>query len=548
MNSKRLGLFALSVFTLAFVMAFASADVLTLTQISVPSSVKDTAGTFTGTYNLTYTGTQPNITVTFTSTSNFGSVTIPDTSINQNESKTITATFTLPSGHAGGTMSGSINATGTGGSTAVSAFSVSVVASSTPTEVQNCISTGNPGDLEVRRIDFTNNGLEDITFGKSSTWFPFENITADIEVKNNGNDRVNNVEVNWGLWDTDTDQWVIEPDNFKEFDLSDGKTRDLSVDFRIDDKMDVDLSDLTDGNHYQLYVYATGEVDNSTAPSTCAYDSKEANIAIESDFVIVNNVQVPDTVQCGQNVEVTANVWNIGDRDQDGVSVRIFGRETALNLSDSILIGSVDAFDKKPLSFSFTVPKNIDEKFYGLDFQVYDDNGDIFQTSNDDNSEFVIPLHVSGGCSASSGQLAVSANIASGGQAGKPLEVRTTITNTGTSTKTYALDATGYSGWASSVSADQTSLTLNPGQSSDVLFTFDTNSNAAGSQTFTIELFSGSDVVRQPVSVTLASAPGFLGITGNAISGNAWIWGIVLLNIILVIVIIIVAVRIARRR
>ena len=440
-------------------------------------------------------------------------------------------------------MAGTVTAHTTSADSNNAPFSISIT-SQDPQEILSCAQTGNPADLEIRRIDFTNNGMQYVTFGKSSTWYPFENITADIQVRNNGNERVNDIDTYWGLWDTQNNQWVIEPDDIKTFNLNDGKTQDLSVDFKIDDRMDEDLSDLSDGNHYVFYVYAMGDRSNDSV-STCASDYKDASISIESDFVILNNIKIPDTVQCGQTVDVTADAWNIGDNDQDDVSVRLFSLDTGLNVSQSTNIGTIDAFDRKPISFSFTVPQGIDEKIYRLETQVYDDSGDVFQNSDDENSELVIPLQVSGGCTSAS-QISVAASIVSGGQAGKPLQVVSTITNNGNSQKTYAVSATGYSLWASSASADQGQITLASGQSAQVVFTFDVNGDAQGLQTFTINLISGSDVVTQPVSVTIQPGAGFLGL--NGLSGNSWIWVIAGLNLILVIVIIIVAVRVSRRK
>ena len=111
---------------------------------------------------------------------------------------------------------------------------------------------------------------------------------------------------------------------------------------------------------------------------------------------------------------------------------------------------------------------------------------------------------------------------------------------------TYSIGASDYSLWASSVSLDQSTLVLNPGQSADVLLTFKTNDDASGPNSFYIEAVSGTDVVRQPVSVNISPRSGF-GSLANLFSGSNWpIWGIGILNLILVIIIIIVAVKISR--
>ena len=272
MKTKRLALFAITLFALVFVMTFASA-VITLNPTSYSATIANgDTGSFTFTiFNDGGTGNQAVVNIT-TSVSNLVSGAnsirnsqisisgIPDTIQPNSTSSSITVDLDIPSDQIAGTYTGTITVNGvnnnTGASVASKTITLSIiVTSSDPSEITDCLSTGNPGDIEIRHIDFTNNGVEGTTFGKSSTWYPFENITADIQVRNNGNDRVNNIEVNWGIWDKDNKEWVIEPDNFKEFDLKDGKTQDLTADFKIDDRMDVDLSDLDDGNHYAFYVY-----------------------------------------------------------------------------------------------------------------------------------------------------------------------------------------------------------------------------------------------------------------------------------------------------
>ena len=108
--------------------------------------------------------------------------------------------------------------------------------------------------------------------------------------------------------------------------------------------------------------------------------------------------------------------------------------------------------------------------------------------------------------SAQSSSASVSANLQSGGKAGQDLVIRAIVTNTGTSATTYTINVAGYSGWASSVSIDQSTFTLSSGTSKDVRFTFKVKEDVSGEQTFNIEVLSGNEVVVvQPVQVTIES-------------------------------------------
>ncbi|MCX6749695.1 MAG: putative S-layer protein [Candidatus Pacearchaeota archaeon] len=572
MSSKRLGLFALSVFTLLFAMGMASAAI-TLNPVTYTASINQgSSGSFTFTiFNDGGTGAQTvqNITIVssnltivssnLTSGSNIlqnsqvSTANIPASVAPNITSPAITVTIAIPSGQTTGLYAGIINVDGVnnpGAAVATKTITLSInVTSSTPTEITTCTATGNPGDLKIKKVDFTNNGLSSgVTFGEDDQWFPFEEIEAEVQVKNDGNDDLNNIELDWGIYNTKTNEWVIEMDNLKEFDLKDGDTKTITIPFIIDDGMDMDLSDLSDGENYKFYVTATGEVDNDTAPSTCATDFKSTSIIIESDFVILDNIQMPETASCGESVTVTADVWNIGDNDQDSVTVDVFGKESTLKLDQSIDAGDINAFDKQEISFTFTVPGNLDEKTYLINFEVKDEDGNTYQNDfDDDESVFSAPLKVSGSCSLES-QIAVAANIASGGYEGQELVVKVTITNNADEQKTYTLSAAGFEDWASASSLDQSSIILNAGESKDVLVTLDVSKNTAGSQIFFLVMTSGNEVLRQPVTVSIQEAKGLFGMTGNVISGSNWyVWALGVLILILILVIILVAVRVGRK-
>jgi len=419
-----------------------------------------------------------------------------------------------------------------------------------PTEIQTCNTLGQPSDMDVRvkSIEFTNNGMDYATFGDDNSWFPFEKIDAQIEIKNYGDYDADNVQVSWGLYDTDNNQWVIEPTDENDFRLKHGDTKTLDVSFSVNDDVDVDLSDLTDGDHYKFYVYAEGTVDDSDSVNDgkdfCSSSSENAAVVIESDFVVLNNINIPDSVQCGATFDVTADVWNVGDSDQDSVSVDVYDKDKIL-VNDVYSVGDISALDKETLSFSLQVPKNAEEKIYPLTFRVLDENGDVYNNDfNDDDSEFTVPLQVSGHCSP---EVSVSASTVSGGQAGKDLVIKATVTNTGSSQAAYTLSVSGSDSWASSYTLDQTSLILGAGESRDVTATFDVNKDASGSQTFSLDLTSDGQLTSQSVTVSIEPSKGFL--TGFAIGGDNWyLWGIGALNLILVVVIIIVAVKVARRK
>ena len=415
-----------------------------------------------------------------------------------------------------------------------------------PLEAAVCTNTGNSGDLNVKKIDLKNDGLSHRTFGEDDQWFPLEDIEVEIEIENDGNEDIEDIEVEWGLWDTEAREWVIEPDEEKDFNLRDGKEEVLTVTFKLDDDLDVDLEDLSDGEKYRFYAFATGTVDDATSDETCASDFEAVEMVIENDFVVLDDIQFPQTVQCGDTVQVTADVWNVGDDDQDDVSVEVTSVGGDLGLRETVTIGDIDGFDKERMIFEFDVPRNTPEGTYSIEFSVVDEDRDVYENDfDDDESQFTIGLRVDQ-CSASGTGTGtdtgatVTASLESEARAGEQVVVRSTLTNNEDELKTFTVNAAGFTGWASAVNVDQTSVVLGEGQSREVRFTFDALDDASGTQTFFIEAVSGNEVIRQPVSVTIEPKSGGLGGVGLP-----FLIGII--NVILVIVIIIVAVRVARR-
>ena len=143
----------------------------------------------------------------------------------------------------------------------------------------------------------------------------------------------------------------------------------------------------------------------------------------------------------------------------------------------------------------------------------------------------------------------VTASLESGGIAGGELVIKATVSNTGSKLVTYELNAVEYEEWATLISVEPSTITLEAGESKDVLLTLNVNADASGDKSFNIEVLSENEVIKistvEPVTI---GKTGFGSITGGVISeGNWYLWGIGALNVILVIVIILVALKVAKK-
>jgi len=412
-------------------------------------------------------------------------------------------------------------------------------------EITECSTTGNPGKLRIKKISFDNQGFSGNVFGKDDVWFLLDEIDFEIEIDNRGDEKIEDIEVQWGVYDTKKGEWMIELEEEKDFDLKSSKSNVLTGSFKINNKMDLDFDELSDGENYVFYVIATGTVDNETSPLTCTYDSKTAELIIDDDFVVLADLNVQETASCGEDVHLTAKVWNIGDDEQDDVLVKIYNKELGINIIKEY--STIDEFEYENLDVLIKIPKDAEEKIYILNFEVYDEDGSIFESDyKDRESRFIRTIKVEGNCKSSiSSDAIVTATLTSGGRAGQPMVITSTITNIGDETSTYTINAATYAGWANSVEISPQTLIVASGNSGQVTFTFDIKKEAFGTNNFDIGVLSEEQLVMtQPVSVQIEKS-GF-SLTGGAISTTTYLITGSIIAVLILIAIVILIIRLIK--
>lgn len=479
-----------------------------------------------------------------------------DGQLDSNESADLILTLNVPSNQEPGEYDGTLTIKGnssSGEQTFTLPITITVEESVADWEDNFCIWDGDDytrnvtrtSDLEIRHIDFSVEG-----YGDDNEWVPLDQIEVEVEVENRNRDYdVDNIEIEWGLYDTRQGEWVIDVDREDEIDLRDDESDTITFSFTIDDSdLDIDLEDLSDGSHYVLYARATGELDNDDQDDTCGWDSEDVRMIIPRDFVALKNIEVPDSVSCDQTFPVSADVWNIGDRDQDDVTVLVTVDD--FDFAQEYDFDEIRSLDKENLEFTIPVPSDASEGRHIITFQVLDEDRNLFKedlVDDDEESQFSPSVSVKGNCGGSSGGVGkaiVSANIRSGGEAGEPLVLDVSVENTGDDRATFLLNAAGYAEWANAVDLSDTTLTLDSGDMQKITFTFDVKDDvSAGDKSFDVEVISGNELVlSQPVSVYIEGKS-----TTNPFGDNWYLWLIGALNVILVVVIIVVAVRVARK-
>ncbi len=387
------------------------------------------------------------------------------------------------------------------------------------------------GNLEITRLDIN----VDHGFGKDEDWFPFDEINVEVKIKNDGPEKIKDIEVEWGLYDEDEGKWIIEEDE-PEFSLSDGKYKILNIDFKFDE----DIDELVDDHRYIFYVRATGEDRAYDYNETCVSDSQTIDIQLENDFVILDDIRVSEDALCGSDIEVSADVWNIGTDDQEDVSVLIKNKE--LGIYKKVEVGDIDSLDSEKLTAILSIPKDAEQKNYTLEFIVYDEDNDIYKTDyDDDEARFYKVISVSGNCYIQP-QATISANLESGGVAGDEAVVKISIINSGKEQTAFTINVSGYSSWADEASLSKNVVLLKPQESEEVTVTLKVKDDVEGEKLFLVSLTdSNGNTITQPVSLSIEEKQSFW----KDLWKKGYLWIFVIANVVLIVIIITLAIKIS---
>ncbi|MFA6023263.1 MAG: putative S-layer protein [Candidatus Pacearchaeota archaeon] len=398
-------------------------------------------------------------------------------------------------------------------------------------------SAGNKGNLRIS-TEIYNRG-----FGEDTTWYPTDEIAVEVTVENRLSEKINDVVVQWGLYDKTTGEFIIE-DNEKSFDITKNDEKTITFNFTLDPE---DLTDIDSSDDFILYVKAYSE--DLGEDVQCNYESQGISIAQDDDFVILSDIKIADATQCGNTETVTAKVWNIGDNDESDIQVSV--TNLALGLKNKLInVGDLDVYDNDKISFDFEIPKNATETTYTLEFRVLDEDGNVFENDDNDQALFRKTIKVEGNCEAvKSVNLVATVNSADTITAGKEFSVKATLKNTGAADTTYAILADGYNSWATIKSIEPSSLTLGSGESNDVVITLIPNKDVKGTNEFAVQAVYNGLVTEQTLSVDVKPASSFFsGFSfSNMMNENWFIWAVAALNIILVVLIVVIAVRIVKK-
>ncbi len=424
-------------------------------------------------------------------------------------------------------------------------------------ELENLFCDGieNQGNLDVKIDDFSIDGFGD----EADYWYPLDDVEIEVKVKNEGDYDIDNIEIEFCLLDKKTGDCVLDEDDIDisddDFKLKDGKDNTVVLSFEVDP----DALEAGD-NDYEVLVKATGEIDDSDSPYdgnlTCSSDSEDVEIRTDEKFVVIKDIDIPETLECGEEFEVRAEVWNVGDEDldDDEIYVRVYNKE--LGIEEVVDMPEIDSLEKEDLTLKLRVPEEVKEKTYALGFEVYDDedlsDNDIYENEEDDEARFFQTFEVKGNCEKIIKDVALIPSLETAEEEvveGNEVVIKVSVRNTGNQPTTYILMVEGNEGFSSVSSIVPPTLQLQAGEERDVLITLKLKDDSEGEHTFNIKALFDSQEKSQTVSLTVAPKKVAFDFSRlkESLGKNWFIWVVVGINIILIVAIIIVAMRISKK-
>mgnify|MGYP001570108248 CR=1 FL=1 len=406
------------------------------------------------------------------------------------------------------------------------------------------------GNLEISNVEFDNNDGED------DEWSPFDELEISVEVTNNGNVKIKEVVVELGLYNSNGKNIVKDMDELEDRKIKLGSINDDNEEtatFKF--KVPADFEE----DNYKLVIKAYSDNLNEENECTSKIDDFDTNDFYQSidgvreeeeeKHIIFSNINVsPSPVQCGEKVQVTGEIFNIGDEDyEDQVRVTLVSDGLKLN-TEKIVREDFSQGDSKLIDFEFDVPVGTTEKLYNLEFRTYYDyNKDTDKYHIISEDKFTTSLKVTGNCNVQKASVVITADLNPETPevvAGKKVIIDTKLSNTGDIPTTYIVSVSGNSEWSILSSIEPQSVNLNPGESKDVSIAINVDEDASGDKELTIRAVYNEQISEQKVILTINETKSesnvSVGPFFDHIKNNWFIYLIVIVNVILIIAIILV--------
>ena len=236
--------------------------------------------------------------------------------------------------------------------------------------------------------------------GSKTKWLAGDTVELQVEIANKGSNTLNDVVIEMGLRDS------RGVNNVREFTFKEEENyrRDLG-DLRSEEEEDTTFTftvpaSLDEGD-YRLILKAYMRGQESSVCTEQVSDFNEVSyqtIEVEREddegkFIRFDKILfMPNVASCGDNVQLTAHITNIGDEDQNRVNVVLRSAKLRLNVAKEISSG-LDEGEDTSITLSFNVPKDAAAEMYNLELNAeYDYKNGAYQMRSEIPSYISLPL------------------------------------------------------------------------------------------------------------------------------------------------------------
>lgn len=354
-----------------------------------------------------------------------------------------------------------------------------------------------------------------------------------LKVQLTGTSNANAVEVRAFVTGFDSSSNKIS-DSTNTFDVVKGVSYVKTLSLKLPDNVQEDT--------YRIRVIIGGRDNDEVTQDYRIQVTPAAHQVVVRDF----SINPEDTVQSGRAILATVRVKNQGDKTENDIKVRVSIPELGVTANPDFISDLKTDESATSEEFFLRVDQCARPGTYDVVAEITFDDGDKTETSKKQ-----ITVTKGGACDVSAGGTSVSAsgfkvdfnsepqNVVAGGAA---VSYPLTITNSGTSTKSYSLSVVG-ADWAAVKFSPSNMVTVKPGDSQTVYAFVSANSNAAaGGQSFIVRVKDQAGDVLRELSLSANVAAGAAGFSTGSLVQLLQL-GLIVLIVVLVVVGVVVAFR-----
>ncbi len=230
---------------------------------------------------------------------------------------------------------------------------------------------GAVGYLRITDLDVKVNGNKDSNLNNGETISdeakPGETVELDIEIKNIGDEDIEDIDVEVTIVDIDDGDDLEEDDTIDE--IKDGKDERIEIEFQVPEKVEEDV--------YEIRIHIEGD-DGSEIDWTL-------ELEVEKDKHMLKIFEAdlsPSVISCNRVVGLDVGIRNIGSEEEEDVELTVKSSQLGLDERNTFdLSEDIDDDDNEyEKRYTFVIDDDLEQGSYPVTIEVEYDDGDEVET------------------------------------------------------------------------------------------------------------------------------------------------------------------------